>query len=57
MPVGGGSFTATASECWSAASAGFKVSYWDSTDPQQPKSGVETDCAYSPAAYGSVAVP
>ena len=54
-----GALQATASECWAAASGSFKVAYWVQTpsDPNQPTSGVETDCAYSPAVYGSVAVP
>jgi hypothetical protein len=49
----------TASECWAAASAGFKVSFWTSSDPTDlgPNSGVESNCAFSPAVYGSVTAP
>jgi hypothetical protein len=48
-------WSATASECWDVAP--FKVAYWTSTDPAQPTSGVETSCAYAPAAFSSLVAP
>jgi hypothetical protein len=44
-----GLLTYDASECWSGATAGFKVVYWTSNDPGQPASGNAADCAYDAA--------
>ena len=52
-----GPLSATASECWATAANGFKVAFFTSTDPNQPASGNESDCAFTPASYGSVAPP
>jgi hypothetical protein len=50
--------TVTASECWGAASAAFKVVFWTDSLPivLGPTSGVETDCAFSPAVLATLTV-
>lgn len=54
---GTGAYQASASECWRAAD--FKVSYFHTDDPAHlgPDGGVETDCAFSPAAPGTRTAP
>jgi hypothetical protein len=50
-------YNATASECWSAGA--FLVTYWHASDPNNlgADSGIETDCAFSPADFTSLNAP
>jgi len=46
-----------ASECWSGSAQAFQVVYWNSNDPGQPQSGVESACAFTGAEPPSFLAP
>ncbi len=46
-----------ASECWSGSAQAFQVVYWNSNDPAQPESGVESACAFTGAQPPSFQAP
>lgn len=55
------SYSATASECWSSASAGFDVTFFESSDPSNPafgpNSGQQSACDFSSAVTATIQAP
>jgi len=52
-----GPLSYNASECWSGSAQAFQVVYWNSNDPAQPQSGVESACAFAGAEPPSFPAP